>query len=171
MRTLVSIASLTVLAATLSACGTVDPYGPNNYPVSQTTTTTTTYPSTYPNAVVTSNIVEFGRVSNIELIAANTAPRGNSTAGTLIGGAVGALLGNQIGSGGGRAAATVLGAVGGAVVGNKIAQNRDGTYDSNVYRISVQTDNGAWRSYDVAATGDLRVGDRVRIENNVLYRA
>ena len=171
MRTLVSIASLTVLAATLSACGTVDPYGPNNYPVSSTTTTTTTYPSTYPNAVVTSNIIEFGRVSNIEMIAANSAPRGNSTAGTLIGGAVGALLGNQIGSGGGRAAATVLGAVGGAVVGNKIAQNRDGTYDSNVYRISVQTDNGEWRSYDIAASGDLRVGDRVRIENNVLYRA
>lgn len=171
MRTIASIASVTVLAATLAACGTVDPYGPNNYPVSSTTTTTTTYPATYPNAVVTNNVIEFGRVSNIELIAANTAPRGNSTAGTLIGGAVGAIIGNQIGSGGGRAAATVLGAVGGAVVGNKIAQNRDGTYDSNVYRISVQTDRGDWRSYDVAATGDLRVGDRVRIENNVLYRS
>ena len=174
MRTLTSIASITVLAATLAACGTVDPYGPNNYPVSSTTTTTTypsTYPSTYPNAVVTNNMIEFGRVSNIELIAANSAPRGNSTAGTLIGGAVGAILGNQVGGGSGRAAATVLGAVGGAVVGNKIAQNRDGSYDSNVYRISVQTDNGQWRSYDVSATGDLRVGDRVRIENNVLYRA
>lgn len=175
MRTITSIASITVLAATLAACGTVDPYGPNNYPVSSTTTTTTTYPSTYPstypNAVVTNNMIEFGRVSNIELIAANSAPRGNSTAGTLIGGAVGAILGNQVGSGSGRAAATVLGAVGGAVVGNKIAQNRDGSYDSNVYRISVQTDNGQWRSYDVSATGDLRVGDRVRIENNVLYRS
>ena len=54
---------------------------------------------------------------------------------------------------------------------NKIAQNRDGSYDGNVYRISVQTDNGQWRSYDVSSTGDLRVGDRVRIDNNVLYRA
>ena len=163
MRTLVSIASVTVLAATLAACGTVDPYGPNNYPVSSTTTTTTTYPSTYPNAVVTNNVVEWGRVSN-------SAPR-DHTVGTIIGGVVGAALGNTIGSGGGRAAATVLGAVGGAVVGNKIAQNRDGSYNSNVFRISVQTDNGDWRSYDVAATGDLRVGDRVRIENNVLYRS
>lgn len=176
MRTITSIASITVLAATLAACGTVDPYGPNNYPVSSTTTTTypsnypSTYPSTYPNTV-TNNMIEFGRVSNIELIAANSAPRGNSTAGTLIGGAVGAILGNQVGGGSGRAAATVLGAVGGAVVGNKIAQNRDGSYDSNVYRISVQTDNGQWRAYDVSATGDLRVGDRVRIENNVLYRS
>lgn len=172
MRTrIASIASVTALAAMLAACGTVDPYGPNNYPVGSTTTTTTTYPaSTYPAA--TSNMLEFGRVSNIELV---QAPQnsGNSTAGTLIGGAVGAVIGNQIGSGGGRAAATVLGAVGGAVVGNQIAKNRDGSYNSPtgaVYRISVQTDNGQWRSYDVSAPGDLRVGDRVRIDNNVLYR-
>lgn len=180
MRTFTSIATVTVLAATLAGCATMDPYGPNNYPMSSTTTTypgsypapyPAPYPAAYPSQGVTSNMVEWGRVSNIELIHANTAPRGNSTAGTLIGGAVGAVLGNQIGSGSGRAAATVLGAVGGAVVGNQIAQNRDGTYNSNVYRISVQTDNGQWRSYDVAATGDLRVGDRVRIENNVLYRS
>ncbi len=172
MRTrIASIASVTALAAMLAACGTVDPYGPNNYPVGSTTTTTTTYPAaTYPTT--TSNMIEFGRVSNIELV---QAPQnsGNSTAGTLIGGAVGAVIGNQIGSGGGRAAATVLGAVGGAVVGNQIAKNRDGSYNSPtgaVYRISVQTDNGQWRSYDVSAPGDLRVGDRVRIDNNVLYR-
>lgn len=175
MRTFASIATVTALAATLAACGTVDPYGPNNYPVSSTTTTyPATYPAPYPNAVVTSNIVEYGRVSNIELVQAPSAASGNSTAGTLIGGAVGAVLGNQIGHGSGRAAATVLGAVGGAVVGNQIARNRDGSYNSPtgaVYRISVQTDNGQWRSYDVGATGDLRVGDRVRIENNVLFRS
>ena len=167
MRTLASIASVTVIAATLAACGTMgDPYGQNNYPMGSTSTTTTTYPSnypntypqTYPNGTVQNNMIEFGRVSNIEMIQANTPHRGTSAAGTIIGGVVGAALGNQF-------------AVGGAVVGNKIAQNRDGTYDSNVYRISVQTDNGQWRSYDVSATGDLRVGDRVRIENNVLYRA
>lgn len=167
-RTLASIASVTALAAMLAACGTVDPYGPNNYPVGSTTTTTTTYP------VAGSNMVEFGRVSNIELVQApQQGSSGNSTAGTLIGGAVGAVIGNQIGSGSGRAAATVLGAVGGAVVGNQIAKNRDGSYNSPtgaVYRVSVQTDNGQWRSYDVSATGDLRVGDRVRIENNVLFR-
>jgi outer membrane lipoprotein SlyB len=182
MRTrIASIASVTALAAMLAACGTVDPYGPNNYPSSapvssypSTTYPTTTYPAT------TNSFVEFGRVSNIELVqATNTmgAPAGetrNSTAGTLIGGVVGAVLGSTIGGGSGRAAATVLGAVGGAVVGNKIAKNRDGTYVSDtgaVYRISVQTDRGDWRSYDVSATGDLRVGDRVRIENNVLYRS
>ena len=178
MRTrIASIASVTALAAMLAACGTVDPYGQNNYPVSNSPVTTYpggTYPSgTYPAA--TSNFVEYGRVSNIELVqAANSGSTGRSTAGTLIGGAVGAVLGNQIGRGDGRAAATVLGAVGGAVVGNQIAKNRDGSYNSPtgaVYRISVQTDNGQWRSYDVGGTGELRVGDRVRIENNVLYRS
>jgi uncharacterized protein YcfJ len=176
MRTrIASIASVTALAAMLAACGTVDPYGPNNYPATS---------SSYPNATVVSpapsGFVEYGRVSNIELVqTTNTmgAPAGetrNSTAGTLIGGVVGAALGSTIGGGAGRAAATVLGAVGGAVVGNKIAKDRDGRYVSetgSVYRVSVQTDNGQWRSYDVAATGDLRVGDRVRIENNVLYRS
>ena len=179
MRTrIASIASVTALAAMLAACGTVDPYGPNNYPGNAPVGS---YPSTYPSTsaypAATANMVEYGRVSNIELVQAPQAGYnngGNSTAGTLIGGAVGALLGNQIGSGSGRGAATVLGAVGGAVVGNNIARNRDGSYNSAsgaVYRISVQTDNGQWRSYEVAATGDLRVGDRVRIENNVLYRA
>ena len=169
MRTLASIATVTALAASLAACGTVDPYGPNNYPASSVSTAPT-YSTTYPNAVVTSGVMEYGRVSNIEMIPARTVPK-DHTVGTIVGGVVGAALGSTIGAGTGRAAATILGAVGGAVVGNKIAQNRDGSYDSNVYRISVQTDNGTWRSYDVAATGDLHVGDRVRIENNVLYRA
>jgi outer membrane lipoprotein SlyB len=38
-----------------------------------------------------------------------------------------------------------------------------------VYRVSVQTDSGQLRTYDVSATGDLRPGDRVRIENGVIY--
>jgi outer membrane lipoprotein SlyB len=173
-----SIASVTAVAAMLAACATADPYGQNNYPVSSTyPVTTTTYPvATYPAGTYsTSSVIEWGRVSNIELVqGTSTTTSSNSTFGTLIGGVVGAALGNQIGGGGGRAAATVLGAVGGAVVGNQIAKNRDGSYASPtgaVYRVTVQTENGQWRSYDVAATGDLRVGDRVRIENNVLFRS
>ena len=40
-----------------------------------------------------------------------------------------------------------------------------------VYRVTVQTDQGHMRTYDVSATGDLRPGDRVRIENGVIYLA
>ena len=65
-----------------------------------------------------------------------------------------------------------LGAIGGAVVGNRIAKNRDGTpYTGPAYRVTVQTDQGQWRTYEVGATGDLRVGDRVRVDNGVIYRS
>ena len=39
-----------------------------------------------------------------------------------------------------------------------------------VYRVTVQMDNGAMRYYDVPASGDLRIGDRVRVDNGVIYR-
>lgn len=170
-KRIASLACAAALAATLAACGTAgNPYGANNYPVGQVPA------NSYPSGAVPSGYVEYGRISSIEVIqtANNTAPGNNGTAGTVIGGLVGGVLGNQIGHGGGRAAATVLGAVGGAVVGNRIARNNDGSYNSptgTVYRVSVQIDNGQWRAYDVSATGDLRAGDRVRIENGVLYRA
>jgi outer membrane lipoprotein SlyB len=86
----------------------------------------------------------------------------------VIGAIIGGVLGNQIGSGTGRAAATVLGAGAGAVVGSNAGRT---TYNASypVYRVTVQTDQGQWRTYDVNATGDLRPGDRVRIENGVIY--
>jgi hypothetical protein len=48
---------------------------------------------------------------------------------------------------------------------------RSTTTTDSVYRVTVQTDQGAMRYYDVPATGELRVGDRVRVENGVIYRA
>jgi outer membrane lipoprotein SlyB len=117
--------------------------------------------------------VEYGRVTNVQLIAgAPVANPNRAAAGSVIGAVVGGLLGNQIGHGGGRAAATVLGAVGGAAVGNSIAQNSaPPAYNTAgpVYRITVQTDSGVLRTYDVNTTADLRPGDRVRIDNGMIY--
>ncbi|HEY1075161.1 MAG TPA: glycine zipper 2TM domain-containing protein [Fontimonas sp.] len=48
----------------------------------------------------------------------------NSVVGTVLGGAAGAVIGHQIGSGRGNDAATAVGAVGGAVAGNKIARSK-----------------------------------------------
>jgi len=42
---------------------------------------------------------------------------------------------------------------------------------SPVYRVTIQSDSGGLRTYDVPATGDLRLGDRVRVENGVIYRS
>jgi hypothetical protein len=40
-----------------------------------------------------------------------------------------------------------------------------------MYRITVQTDAGVVRYFDVPATGDLHVGDRIRVDSGVIYRA
>jgi outer membrane lipoprotein SlyB len=162
-----SLASCVALAGGLAACAyNADPYGPNNYPVS----------SVNPNpggvAYAAPQGVEFGRITNVALVSNGASASGNAGAGTVLGGVVGGVLGNQIGHGAGRAAATILGAVGGAAVGNNL-ENRNRQYATNgpVYRVWVQTDSGATRTYDVASTGDLRPGDRVRIENGVIYLA
>ncbi len=172
---LLSVAGAAAMAVAITACGSVDPYGANNYPASSTSSyrapSTASYPAGTYNQPVAG--VEYGRITEVSLISGTAAPRGNHIAGTAIGAIIGGVLGNQIGGGSGRAAATVLGAVGGAVVGNQIARNQDGTYATSgpVYRISVQTDSGQMRTYDVSATGDLRPGDRVRIDNGVIYHA
>ena len=80
------------------------------------------------------------------------------------------MIGNQIGSGNGRAVATGIGAVGGAVAGDAIENNRSRTVVAESYRLSIQIDNGSWRAFDVPSPGELRVGDRVRIHNGQLQR-
>ena len=168
-KRLFTLASTAALAAGLAACGTYDPYGPNNYPASPVSQTAPY--GTYPSQPVAG--VEYGRVTNVSLIRPATGATGGSGAGTVLGAVVGGALGNQIGSGSGRAAATILGAVGGAVVGNRLSGGGAPAYNTAgpVYRVSVQTDQGHMRTYDVSATGDLRPGDRVRIENGVIYIA
>lgn len=161
---LTSVATVGVAAAMLAAC--------SSYPMGPTATTypgvtTTTYPAaSYPVAGV-----EYGRIVNIEYMpVGSTAPGGTSILGAVVGGLAGAALGNQIGGGSGRTAATVLGGVAGAVVGNQIARNSQGATTAPGYRITMQSDNGVMRTYEVPATGDLRVGDRVRVDNGVIYR-
>jgi outer membrane lipoprotein SlyB len=175
---LLSAASAVTLSAVLAACGTADPYGPNNYPVSPLSSTSPpgTYPAgTYPPGSYPAQpvaAVEYGRITNVSLVSAGSGPSPNrSAAGGVLGAIVGGLLGNQIGQGGGRGAATVLGAAGGAVVGSNIGARREYNVSNPVYRVTVQTDQGYMRNYDVSATGDLRIGDRVRIENGVIYLA
>jgi outer membrane lipoprotein SlyB len=147
-------------AAMLAACSSY-PMGPTvtTYPA----VTTTTYPvATHPMAAS-----EYGRIVNIEYMPVGTA----APAGTGILGAVaGAALGSTIGGGSGRTAATVLGGVAGAMVGNQIARNQQGVTTQAGYRITMRTDQGLTRTYEVPATGDLRVGDRVRVDNGVIYR-
>jgi outer membrane lipoprotein SlyB len=219
---LLSLTATAAVVASLAACSTADPYGPNNYPVSDinpnpggtalvepsgTTTyvapgtvayaapgTTTTY--VVPNGTTTTYVapagttayvtpgttavvpaqtyavpsVEYGRVTNVAVVDHGTRGSGaNAAAGTIIGGVMGGAIGNTIGGGVGRIAATVLGAVLGASAGNALATRSYSNYAGPVYRVWVATDSGVMRTYDVTAT-NLRPGDRVRVDNGVIYR-
>lgn len=154
-----SLASTVVVLAGLVACAAPAP----------TSTPVSSYPATYPAGTTAPQAyVEYGRVSNVEAIQTTEKGRGSGV-GAVLGGVAGAVVGHQIGGGSGKDAATVLGAVGGAVAGNSIEKSRNATVRES-YRVSVQLDNGSSRAYDVPSYGNLRVGDRVKIENGQIDR-
>jgi outer membrane lipoprotein SlyB len=104
------------------------------------------------------------------VLRSETAGSPTSGGGAIAGGALGGLVGNQFGRGSGRVGMTALGVVGGALLGNSIEAQANGPRAYQSYRVSVQTDNGAYRAFDVPSPGDLRVGDRVRIDNGQISR-
>lgn len=160
---LMALASATVFLGSLVACGT-QPMGTNQ--------PTTSYPSTsYPSSsssTTTPGYVEYGRVTRVERVRTQQAAQGSGV-GAVIGGIAGGVLGHQIGGGTGRDLATIAGVAGGAIAGNSIEKNSQ-QQGREADRVSVQTDNGMVRDYEVSSAGALRVGDRVRIENGQLYR-
>lgn len=87
--------------------------------------------------------------------------------GTVLGGVAGGVIGHQIGSGRGNTAATIVGAIGGAMVGNEIEKKQ---VQGNRYRITVRLDSGSTLVVEDTRDVELRVGDRVRVENNRVYR-
>lgn len=165
-RSATLVGSVFLLGA-LAACAPQQPY-PSQYP--------SQYPSGgyQSNAPVYSNNpmgTEFGRVANIEVLQGRS--QGQTTgAGAVLGAVVGGVLGNQVGGGSGRTAATAAGAVGGALAGNAIEGRNSNNSGGEVqgYRISIQLDQGGYRSYDVSNPGDLRPGDRVRLYNGQISR-
>jgi outer membrane lipoprotein SlyB len=105
-----------------------------------------------------------GQVEAVEIY---RAPDNNPVnGGTLIGGIAGGVIGHQIGRGRGNTAATIAGAIGGAVVGNELEKQQQATR----YRITVQLDSGSSLIVEDTRDLNLRVGDRVRIEDGHLYR-
>ncbi len=107
-----------------------------------------------------------GTVRSIEGADSADSARGG---GAVLGGVIGAVVGRQFAdSNRGKNVGTVAGAVGGALIGNEIEKNA--RRDPQAVRVQVQLDQGGLRSFDFQTIGDLRVGDRVRIEGNQLYR-
>ena len=109
--------------------------------------------------------VEYGTVEAIDLYrASDNQP---ISVGTVVGGIAGGVIGHQIGSGRGNTAATIAGAIGGAVVGNEIEKKQG---QATRYRITVRLDSGSSLIVEETRELNLRVGDRVRVEDGHIYR-
>lgn len=116
-------------------------------------------------APIASRSVEYGTVEAIEWHRdGDSRPTG---LGAIVGGVAGGILGHQIGSGTGNTAATIAGAIGGAVVGNQVERSND----RDRYRVIVRLENGARLTVSEVGEGQLRVGDRVRVVGNRVYRS
>ncbi|HZY20692.1 MAG TPA: glycine zipper 2TM domain-containing protein [Ramlibacter sp.] len=173
-----TVVGATSLAVLLAACGT-NPTQPmaQGYPAG----------GAYPSAGVQGTqaaAIETGRVTDIQTVqmgatSATNPNVGRAIAGGIIGAVVGNVVGKNVNNGHNRSAATAIGGAAGAAVGSGavggLGRNDSSTASSGAaapaYRVTVQTDQGAWRTYEVGALGDLRVGDRVRVENGVIYRS
>ena len=87
--------------------------------------------------------------------------------GTIAGGLLGGVLGNQVGGGTGKDLATIAGAVGGAFAGNRVENNMAGPKQ---YRVTVRLDNATVQTFTYAVDPAVKVGTRVKVENNLLVR-
>jgi outer membrane lipoprotein SlyB len=160
----VSVVVSAIVLAGLAACAV--PRSPNAVPVAN-------YPQQIypaPIAVPQPGYTEFGRVTNVEVFQSQEPAPRTSGLGAVLGGVAGAVVGRQFGGGSGRDLGTVAGVFGGAIAGNAIEKSRNSGSIRESYRISIQLDNGGARAYDVPAYGDLRVGDRVRVDNGQISR-
>ena len=149
------ILGLTSAALALAACASDPYYGSYNEP---------RYVSSdraYNRDVAYS---DYGRVVAIDVVGA---PGHTSGAGAVVGGIIGGVVGHQIGSGRGNDVATAAGAIGGAVAGNEVERRRSGDED---YRVLVEFRDGRRAEFVQHDLNGIRVGDRVRVDGNRLYR-
>ena len=133
-----------------------------------TTNTPAPAASNYPHS--TNVYTQYGVVQSIEMVSQDSTNPSGIGAGAIAGAVVGGILGHQVGGGTGNTAATVLGAAGGAYVGNQMEKNRQGTQQVNAYRFNIRLNNGTYQSVTQTSNDDIRVGDRVQIDNGVARR-
>jgi outer membrane lipoprotein SlyB len=146
----------------LAACTTPPPYSDGQYPQAQ-------YPGGQYPAYSQAQAARYGYVEAVEVVPVeqrSTAPGIGAIGGAIAGG----VLGNQVGHGTGRAAATVGGAVAGGVIGHQVEQHVKGSQAAATqYRFRVRMDDGSYQTVTQDRHDNLRVGDRVRIENGQIY--
>lgn len=124
--------------------------------------TTTTPPSAAASAAAA--CADCGRVMAVAV----TQKAGDASAmGVIAGGAIGAVLGNQVGGGFGKDLATLAGAAGGAYAG-KIIEEKMKTH--TVWTVTVHYPNDSKTSFEFTTDPGLQVGDWVRNSGNTIVR-
>jgi len=151
-----TVAAAALLA--LSACGTQP-----NQPVYQGGTSQSSYPASTGSQT---NIARYGVVQSINMVQQES----GIGAGAIVGAVVGGVLGNQVGGGSGRTAATVLGAAGGAYAGNEVQRRNQQGQSGQAVSMDVRMQDGAYVTVTQDSAMDIRVGDRVVVQNGVARR-
>lgn len=106
-----------------------------------------------------------GNCGKVESVTSVERPANTTGVGAVAGGLTGALLGNQIGRGDGRAVMTIAGGAGGAYLGNKIEQN---SRRSTAYKIVVRMDNGSLRTVYQTVPPNVVIGGPVQVVGNTV---
>ncbi len=123
-------------------------------------------PATYPQPTQSNNVYSgYGVVQAIDLVGQSNS---GVPAGAILGAVIGGVLGNQVGGGSGKTAATVIGAAGGAYAGNEIEKRNQ--QQTQGYKFTIRMTDGSYQTLTQASHADIRVGDRVRIDNGVARR-
>lgn len=122
----------------------------------------------YPQT--SNNYTQYGVVQSIDLVQQGAAGGNNIGVGTIAGAVIGGVLGNQVGGGSGNTAATVLGAAGGAYAGHQIEKNQQNQTNTNAYKFTIRLNDGSYQTVTQTTNADIRVGDRVQIDNGVARR-
>jgi outer membrane lipoprotein SlyB len=113
---------------------------------------------------------QYGVVQSIDLVQSSGNSSNDIGVGTLAGAVVGGVLGHQVGGGNGNTAATVLGAAGGAYAGHQIEKGNSNPSGVNAYKLTIRLNNGIYQTVTQSSSADIRVGDRVQIDNGVARR-
>jgi outer membrane lipoprotein SlyB len=104
-----------------------------------------------------------GTVESVNMVETDEASGVGAVAGAVAGG----LLGNQVGKGRGRTLATIAGAVGGGVAGH---YGEKYLRKKTRWDVTVLMDDGSRRTVPFDADPGFRVGDKVKMNGNVITR-
>jgi outer membrane lipoprotein SlyB len=169
MKSIYKLVSVSGLAGALMLGGCADMNPPANQYGSGQYGSGAGYPQQYSNSG--GSYAGYGVVQSIELVRQGASGIGGSGigAGAIAGAVIGGIVGHQVGQGQGNTAATVLGAAGGAYAGNEL-EKRNQQQQADAYKFTIRMQDGSYQTVLQSSNPDIRVGDRVRINNGVAQR-